>query len=86
MDCANNPKIEFIVFMKSAQVGATESLINLIGYYADYDPSPIMMVQPILAMAETVSKDRITPLFRDTPSLAAKLSPKLRDKGIYRSQ
>lgn len=42
-----------------------------------------MMIQPTISMAETVSKDRITPLFRDTPSLNNKLSTKLRDKGIF---
>lgn len=34
-------------------------------------------------MAEAFSKDRITPLFRDTPSLNTKLSDKTRDKGAF---
>ena len=33
MDAFNDPDIQRIVFMKSAQVGATEILLNVIGYY-----------------------------------------------------
>ena len=40
------------------------------------------MMQPTLQMAEAFSKDRIAPMFRDSPILAGKLSdPKSRDSG-----
>ena len=55
--------------MSSAQVGKTEWLLNIIGYYMDYDPSPMLLLQPTLQMAEAFSKDRLAPMLRDTPAL-----------------
>lgn len=55
--------------MSSAQVGKTEMLLNIVGYYIDYDPSPILLLQPTLSMAEAFSKDRLAPMLRDTPAL-----------------
>ena len=74
MDCVNDPLVEHIVIMSSAQVGKTELLLNIIGYYIDYDPAPMLVVQPTLKpMAEDFSKDRLAPMIRDTPTLAGKV-------------
>lgn len=82
MDAIGDPAIEQVVVMSSAQVGKTEILSNTIGYYVDFDPSPIMLVQPDEAMAETFSKDRLASMFRDSPSLRNKVaSPRTRDSG-----
>ena len=74
MDAVNEPGVQTIVLMKSAQVGYTEILLNLLGYYISQDPSPILMVQPTLEMAESFSKIRIAPMLRDTPALAGSVS------------
>jgi phage terminase large subunit GpA-like protein len=80
MDSINNPDYEEIVVMSSAQVGKSEIINNIIGYHIDYDPSPMLLMQPTLEMAEAYSKDRIAPMIRDTPSLAKKVnSPKAKD-------
>lgn len=80
MDAINNPDYEEIVVMSSAQVGKSEIINNIIGYHIDYDPSPMLLMQPTLEMAEAYSKDRIAPMIRDTPSLAKKVnSPKAKD-------
>lgn len=42
-----------------------------------------MVIQPTGSMAEAFSKDRITPLFRDTPALNEKLGTKIRDRSMY---
>ena len=82
MDAVADPDIEQVVVMSSAQVGKTEVLLNCIGYFVDFDPSPLMLVQPDEAMAETFSKDRLAPMFRDSPSLRSKVRPaKTRDSG-----
>lgn len=74
MDSVNDPLVEEIVIMSSAQVGKTELLLNIIGYYIAYDPAPILVVQPTLKpMAEDFSKDRLAPMIRDTPVLAGKV-------------
>ncbi len=74
MDAVNDPIVEHIVIMSSAQVGKTELILNVIGYYIDYDPAPMLIVQPTLKpMAEDFSKDRLAPMIRDTPTLAGKV-------------
>ena len=80
MDALNDPSTERVVLMTSAQVGKTEILLNAIGYYMDYDPSPIMVLQPTLDMAKTFSKDRLAPMLRDSPALKDKVGdPRSRD-------
>ncbi|WP_321470115.1 phage terminase large subunit family protein [uncultured Paludibaculum sp.] len=71
-----------IVLMWSSQVGKSEALLNLIAYAVAEEPGPILVVQPTLPMCEAFSKDRIAPLFRDTPALKGRVSdPKSRDSG-----
>ena len=74
MDCVNDPLVEHVVIMSSAQVGKTELILNIIGYYIDYDPAPMLVVQPTLKpMAEDFSKDRLAPMIRDTPTISGKV-------------
>ncbi len=82
MDAANDHRINTIVFMKSAQVGATEILNNIVGYFIDQDPSPTLVLQPTLAMAQAWSKDRLANMIRDSERLRTKVKdPKSRDSG-----
>lgn len=82
MDAINDPAMETVVVMTSSQVGKTEILLNIIGYHIDYDPSPILVIQPTLAMAQTFSKDRLAPMLRDTPALQGKVADaRSRDSG-----
>lgn len=60
--------------MSSAQVGKTEILLNIIGYYIDYDPAPMLLLQPTVDMANAFSKDRLAPMVRDTPALIDKIA------------
>lgn len=74
MDAVNDPTCEHIIIMSSAQVGKTEIILNIIGYYIDYDPAPILIVQPtVKPMAEDFSKDRLAAMIRDTPALSGKV-------------
>lgn len=82
MDALNDDETETIVVMSSAQVGKTEIILNTIGYFVHQDPSPIMLVQPTLELAQAFSKDRLTPMVRDTPELRKRMgSAKARDGG-----
>ena len=82
MDAVNDAGVEEIIIMSSAQVGKTELILNIIGYYIDYDPSPILCLQPTLEMAQTFSKDRLAPMIRDTPALRGKVKGvKAKDSG-----
>lgn len=73
MDAVNDPMVEEIVIQSSAQVGKTELILNIIGYYIDYDPAPMLVVQPTVEMGQTFSKDRLAPMIRDTPTLTGKV-------------
>jgi phage terminase large subunit GpA-like protein len=52
----------------------TTIIENVIGYHVHHDPSPIMVVQPTLEIAEAFSKDRLAPMIRDTPALKARFA------------
>ena len=82
MDAFSDPAVEMVVVMSSAQVGKTEILNNVIGYHVAQDPSPMLVVQPTLDMAQTWSKDRLAPMLRDTPQLQGLVKdPRARDSG-----
>lgn len=74
MDAVTQPDIEKVVVMSSSQVGKSEILNNIIGYFIDLDPCPMLLIEPTDMMAEDYSKRRIAPLIRDTPCLADKVS------------
>ncbi len=73
MDAVVDSAVETVVIMSSAQVGKTELILNTIGYYIDYDPAPILCLQPTLEMAQAFSKDRLAKMIRDTPVLRGKV-------------
>lgn len=73
MDAATDKLTEKIVLMFSSQVGKTECLLNILGYYADQEPAPQLVLQPTVEMAEAFSKERVSPMFRDSPGLKGKL-------------
>jgi phage terminase large subunit GpA-like protein len=73
MDAIIDPRIEMVVVMKSAQVGWTEIIGNVVGYHVHQDPAPILVVQPTVEMGEAWSKDRLAPMLRDSPALRGKV-------------
>ena len=80
MDAVSDPKTGTVVFMKSAQTGGTEVLLNAIGYHIHQDPAPILVVQPNIKMVNSWSKSRLTPMLRDTPVLKGKVGdPRSKD-------
>lgn len=83
MDACSDPNIKQVVIMSGAQLGKSEALLNIIGYHIEHDPSPILLMQPTVEMAQSFSKDRITSgLLATTPSLRGKVKdPRARDSG-----
>lgn len=80
MDAVLDPDVEQVVIMSCSQVGKTEIINNVIGYYIDLDPCPMLVVQPTVDLAEAWSKDRLAPMIASTPALADKIgSAKSRD-------
>lgn len=58
-----------VVIKKSAQVGLTQLMLNIIAYYQCIDPSPVMYVTSTLALAETTSSTRFDPMIKRIPFL-----------------
>lgn len=73
MDAATDRRTETVVLMWSSQLGKSELLLNILGFYVDQEPAPQLMLQPTLEAAESFSKERIDPTFRYSPGLANKL-------------
>ena len=80
MDAISDASVETVVIMSGSQCGKSEVQLNCVGYHIDQDPAPIMVVMPTERDAETWSKDRFSPMARDTPCLRDKIAdPKSRD-------
>lgn len=71
-----------VVLMKGAQVGATESGNNWLGYIMHHAPAPTLAVQPTVDLAKRFSRQRIDPLLEETPALRERVAPaRARDSG-----
>lgn len=82
MDAISDTSVQKVVVMSAAQIGKTDGFIlNPIGYFIHYDPSPIMVLQPNLNMGESFSKDRLTPMLQDTPILRGKVKDNTKGSG-----
>lgn len=69
MDAITDPAVEWVIWMKSARVGATSVMNITVGYHMDADPCGIMLVQPTVEDAEGHSKDAIAPMLTLCPRL-----------------
>lgn len=83
MDAVSDPANETIVAVLASQTGKTDALIlNTLGYYIDQEPAPILIVEPRVDDAKSLSKDRIAPMLRDTPVLRGRVADaRSRDSG-----
>lgn len=80
MDAISDKRTREVVVMSGAQIAKTEILLNTIGYYVHYDPCPILLLEPTVDLATTISKTRVAPMIRDMPELRDKVAaPKSRD-------
>ena len=82
MDAVSDKSIETVVVMSSAQVGKTEIINNIVGYYIHQDPAPMLVVQPTEKLAESWSTDRLSPMLRDSEVFKDLVKdPRSRDSG-----
>ena len=71
-----------VVFMKAAQVGATEGGNNWIGFCIHRAPGPFLAIQPTVDLAKRLSQQRIDPLIEESPALREMIMPsRSRDSG-----
>src|SRR5262249_3605442 len=71
MDAPLEPGVRKIAVRKSAQVGGSEAINNIVGYFIEHDPCPMLLVQPTDKVAEEYSKERLGDMIRSTPALSA---------------
>jgi len=82
MDSLGDPLVQMVVFQKCARIGGSEAGLNIVGYFIDQDPSPIMIVQPTVDDAKDFSKEQLAPMLADTPCLTDKVKePRAKDSG-----
>lgn len=80
--CGTGHPAQKIVFMKGTQVGGTQTALNVVGYYIDHAPCPIMFVQKTVDAVKRVSKQRVATMIEASPALTAKVgSARSRDSG-----
>lgn len=72
MDRFTNPLIEKIVLCFGAQLGKTETELNMIGYALDQTSSPTMMVYPTDTIAKFASDKRVQPMIKSVKSISDK--------------
>jgi phage terminase large subunit GpA-like protein len=82
LEVVSDPNIKEVVYCTSSQIGKTLLSKCIIGYHIHQDPGPIIVMQPTVKIAETFSKDRLSPMVRDTPVLKRLIAdPKSRSSG-----
>ena len=87
MDCLSvSSVIERVVFMKGAQLGATEAGLNWTGYVIHNAPGLMLHVMPSLEAMRRTVRTRIDPLIADCPVLAERVvKARSRDPGNSQS-
>ena len=82
MDALLDPEVREIVCKKSTQIGWSDGVLNnIVGYFIDHDPRPMLLVQPAEGDAKGYSRKRIAPMIEACPALRAKVRENISRKG-----
>lgn len=81
MDAVHEVGVRKIAVRKGAQLGGSEALHNILGYFIEHDPCPMLFVHPTATVAEEWSKERLADMIRSTPALAAVIRDKRPARG-----
>jgi phage terminase large subunit GpA-like protein len=79
LDAISDPEVERVHIQAASQIGKSEILLSVIGYYAHQEPSPILFVQATEDATGGFSKERIKPMFEASPALRGLLTDAQRD-------
>jgi phage terminase large subunit GpA-like protein len=73
---------EEVVIWTGTQMAKSESANNVLGYYIDHEPCPVLFVQPTLDTAKRYSKQRVQSMIEATPALSGRVrEARSRDSG-----
>ena len=84
MDAFRYPGVEVGIICKSPQTAGSEAGLNLLGHAADHFPGPALVVYPDRDTAREISKDRLLPMFEDSPRLRRHLTGSVGDESSIR--
>lgn len=79
MDSANKPWVRRVTWMASTQVGKSETMNNVGGYYIHQRPSPAMFVLPNRDAARLAAERRILPMVRASDALLEEMTDRAHD-------
>jgi phage terminase large subunit GpA-like protein len=81
MDASFHPGVEEIIVCAAPQTGKTECVYTCLGYAADRRPGNVMVLFPNETDAKDNAKDRLAPMFNDSPRLREYLTGYSDDMG-----
>jgi len=84
IDALRFPGVEVGIICKSPQSAGSEAGLNLLGHAADHFPGPSLVVYPDRDTAKEISRDRLLPMFEDSPRLRQHLSGSAGDESSIR--
>jgi len=84
MDASFFPSVRDVIICKAPQVGATEAVLNCLGYAIDRDPGPSLCVYPDELTTKENSQDRVKPMIEHSPRLRGYMTGFADDAGILR--
>lgn len=81
-DLSSDSPWEEVALMFGTQLGKSESGLNWLGYNIDHDPGPMLLILPTVDIGKRFSKQRLSPMVRESPVLRAKIrEARSRDSG-----
>ncbi len=83
MQAFSDPARELITIVCGAQMGKTESLMNVLGHRYDDGPRvPTLWIAPTQKSVKSIADDRVMKMLRSTPDLWAKLEKGRRNRMV----
>lgn len=84
MDAFSAPNITKMVGVTGSQVGKTECLLTQMHWVAYSDPAPCMVVYPTVELGDSISQDRIQPMFQKSRVLASRYIERKSQRAMIR--
>jgi phage terminase large subunit GpA-like protein len=84
MDSIMTPSVQHVVVCAPPQTGKTDLSLNVVGYTADRMPGNWLIVYPDEKTAGDMSRDRVQPMFKDSPRLRRYLTGAVDDLATLR--
>lgn len=74
MDSVVDPEVLETVLLAGKQLGKTEVINNVVGFFIHWDPSPVLVGYPTIDSAKAWSKSKFAPMVRATPAVAQRMA------------